>query len=83
MWILNYAWDTVPGGTILYIREDRNLHGAPTKFVFALARVICDVASRVAVIYAATIPESEKRRRVTNEEGGEWVSSTPVFICRL
>lgn len=30
--------------------------------------VICDVASRPAVIYAATIPESEKRRRVTNAE---------------
>jgi len=66
LWCLNYA-RMVPAGTILYICEDRNLHSVPTKFVFASAchNMRC-CFPRPAVIYAATILESEKRRRVTN-----------------
>lgn len=82
MWILNYARARPPGEpSYIFARIITYTARLQSLFLRPFA-VICDVASRPAVvIYAATIPESEKRRRVTN--GRSRVSSTSVFICRL
>lgn len=81
MQILNYARQVSQGSQLSYTFATIVTYTARLQSLFLRPlAVICD-ATWPAVIYVATISESEKRRRVTNDRLS--IVQASVFICRL